>query len=183
MFTNFNGQFATLVTFLNVLALLATCDASGLHSNPNPNLNLKRRHFPNSLPSHKRQHHQNNHDGDGPPDAGESDQPYCPYPRARPRNGLRATASSLITDSAIYDKYKASSAYYREGSYPHLSDSSGRWVWVGADWWTSGFYPATLYLLGERAQMCPGSSDVDWVALGRQWRFVDFFPALNATFC
>ena len=36
--------------------------------------------------------------------------------------------------------------------------------------WTTGFFPATLYAVNEREELCPGSTGVvDWLALGRQW--------------
>ncbi|KAL1747509.1 glycoside hydrolase family 88 protein [Schizophyllum fasciatum] len=58
-------------------------------------------------------------------------------------------------------------------SYPHTTDSnSGLWNLEKADWWTSGFFPATAYLLNARTDLCDASSDnglnaADWLSLGR----------------
>ncbi|KAI0806900.1 d-4,5 unsaturated-glucuronyl hydrolase-like protein [Fomes fomentarius] len=56
--------------------------------------------------------------------------------------------------------------------YPQLTDRvEGKWVWFPADYWTTGFFPATLYALYERTKLC--RSDVgnaaQWLDLGRTW--------------
>ncbi|KAG8811401.1 hypothetical protein FRC18_003524 [Serendipita sp. 400] len=79
------------------------------------------------------------------------------------------TPSKRLLSQSIYSKYKQTSDVYRPGVYPHLTDSSGAWVWEAADWWTAGFYPGTLYLLHERSKLCPGSTNIDWLQRGRQW--------------
>lgn len=148
-----DGRIATLFTFF--LALLNTANASNPHTS-------RHHHHLGPLHAQKRQDDQN--------DQRNENSSQCPFPRTRV---ARSGASPLITDRRIYEKYRDSSANYRQNSYPHLTDGGGAWQWVGADWWTSGFYPGTLYLLGERASMCPGSSpNADWVGLGRQWRCV-----------
>ncbi|KIM30243.1 glycoside hydrolase family 88 protein [Serendipita vermifera MAFF 305830] len=77
--------------------------------------------------------------------------------------------SARINSPLIYSKYDTSSATYRTNSYPHLTSASGSWSWVGNDWWTSGFFPGTLYLLNERSKKCPGKTNVDWLARARKW--------------
>lgn len=86
-------------------------------------------------------------------------------------------ASPLITSPLIFDKYAKSSAHYQSNVFPHLTAPSGAWEMETADWWTSGFYPGTLYLLHERKTFCTSSSaavgrngaDVDWLTRARQW--------------
>jgi len=48
-------------------------------------------------------------------------------------------------------------------SYPHISNKAtpSQWAWEKADWWTSGFFPATLYALNTRASLCPSSASID----------------------
>lgn len=58
--------------------------------------------------------------------------------------------------------------------YPEYTDPTlGIWQYFGANnTWTTGFFPATLYALNTRANLCPNKSDtspIDWLALGRQW--------------
>ncbi|KAI4524021.1 glycoside hydrolase family 88 protein [Schizophyllum commune Loenen D] len=58
-------------------------------------------------------------------------------------------------------------------SYPHTTDSNaGTWNLEKADWWTSGFFPATAYLLNARKDKCGADDDnglggADWLELGR----------------
>ena len=57
--------------------------------------------------------------------------------------------------------------------YPHVTDSThGKWTYSPPDWWTSGFLPATGYLLNTRRKICHstaanGLGVGDWLALGR----------------
>ncbi|KAH7889976.1 glycoside hydrolase family 88 protein [Phlebopus sp. FC_14] len=57
--------------------------------------------------------------------------------------------------------------------YPQYTDRVvGQWQWFLPDTWTSGFFPATLYELNTRTQLCHGQGsgyDTDWVDLGRTW--------------
>jgi len=42
--------------------------------------------------------------------------------------------------------------------------SAGYMEVLDTDWWTSGFFPATLYSIDTRKQLCPSEvDDVDWV--------------------
>lgn len=75
----------------------------------------------------------------------------------------------------IAQKYDRIGATYRSGQFPHTTDANGVWDWVNPDWWTSGFFPGTFYLLNERKTLCPYNKDlgsVDWLAYGRRWRCV-----------
>ncbi|KAF8652756.1 hypothetical protein AX16_004252 [Volvariella volvacea WC 439] len=55
--------------------------------------------------------------------------------------------------------------------YPQWTDrTNGLWALFNPDTWTSGFFPATLYALNTRKQLCGTSNGIgaaDWVALGR----------------
>jgi hypothetical protein len=57
--------------------------------------------------------------------------------------------------------------------YPHITDSvEGRWIGHSINWWTSGFLPATSYLLLARQKMCNSTQSFDtgggdWLTLGR----------------
>jgi len=57
--------------------------------------------------------------------------------------------------------------------YPHITDSvEGKWIDYSINWWTSGFLPATSYLLLARQKMCNSTpsfdtSEGDWLTLGR----------------
>jgi hypothetical protein len=84
--------------------------------------------------------------------------------------GQRRPPSDLIKSPLIYSKYESSTRTYRTNTYPHLTTASGSWSWVGNDWWTSGFFPGTLYLLHERSRICPGSTTVNWLEKARKWR-------------
>lgn len=56
-------------------------------------------------------------------------------------------------------------------AYPDLTTSDGRWVFRKADWWTSGFYPATMYAMHNRAVLCKSGQMVanGWKAIGQSW--------------
>ncbi|KAF9533511.1 glycoside hydrolase family 88 protein [Crepidotus variabilis] len=55
--------------------------------------------------------------------------------------------------------------------YPHVTDSTqGKWKYMPSDWWTAGFFPATLYLMNTRKTQCGASNEqamADWLNLGR----------------
>jgi len=72
----------------------------------------------------------------------------------------------------VSSKVLATAGDRRDGqSYPHNTDQvNGTWNYVGTDWWTSGFFPATLYSMNRRSKLCPSTVDqVDWVNLGQVW--------------
>ena len=46
----------------------------------------------------------------------------------------------------------------------------GDWIWFNPDLWTTGFFPATLYAMHTRAQLCPSvGNEEEWLTLGRSW--------------
>ncbi|KAH9948114.1 glycoside hydrolase family 88 protein [Amylocystis lapponica] len=56
--------------------------------------------------------------------------------------------------------------------YPQYTDrTAGIWRYFTPDLWTTGFFPATLYAMHTRAQLCPANSgnETQWLELGRQW--------------
>ncbi|KAI0933567.1 hypothetical protein AcV5_005683 [Taiwanofungus camphoratus] len=56
--------------------------------------------------------------------------------------------------------------------YPQYTDRvAGDWQYFVPDLWTSGFFPATLYVMHSRAQLCEwGTGNASqWLTLGRQW--------------
>lgn len=72
----------------------------------------------------------------------------------------------------VSSKILATAHDTRDGkSYPHNTDQvNGIWNYVGTDWWTSGFFPATLYSMNRRSELCPNTVDAaDWVNLGQVW--------------
>ena len=73
----------------------------------------------------------------------------------------------------VSSKILATAHDTRDGkSYPHNTDQvNGIWNYVGTDWWTSGFFPATLYSMNRRSELCPNTADApaDWVNLGQVW--------------
>ncbi|KAG9098336.1 hypothetical protein FS749_004012 [Ceratobasidium sp. UAMH 11750] len=82
------------------------------------------------------------------------------------------TYSDSIFSPYIAQKYARVGSKYRAAQFPHTTAANGTWTWNGADWWTSGFLPASFYLLNERKTLCPKNknlSSVDWLTLGRHW--------------
>ena len=72
----------------------------------------------------------------------------------------------------VSSKILATAGDRRDGkSYPHNTDQvNGIWNYVKTNWWTSGFFPATLYSVNRRSELCPNTVDrVDWVNLGQVW--------------
>lgn len=72
----------------------------------------------------------------------------------------------------VSSKVLATAGDRRDGrSYPHTTDSvEGIWNYVKTDWWTSGFFPATLYSMARRSKFCPNTVDrLDWANLGQAW--------------
>lgn len=55
--------------------------------------------------------------------------------------------------------------------YPEYTDRIvGNWTWFNPDLWTTGFFPATLYAMHTRAELCPSVGNKDeWLTLGRSW--------------
>lgn len=77
-----------------------------------------------------------------------------------------------LYSSLVSSKILATAGDRRDGkSYPHNTDQvNGIWNYVATNWWTSGFFPATLYSMNRRSELCPNTVDkVDWVNLGQVW--------------
>lgn len=57
------------------------------------------------------------------------------------------------------------------GLYPEYTDrTQGIWKYFDPNTWTTGFFPATLYALNTRSQLCSAvENGTDWLSLGRQW--------------
>lgn len=52
--------------------------------------------------------------------------------------------------------------------YPYITDSiEGKWIDHSINWWTSGFLPASGYLLLARQKLCNTTDGADWLTLGR----------------
>jgi len=91
--------------------------------------------------------------------------PTFGYPRLPPQ----------LLDPLISQKLLATANLARGASptsYPqYTTRDTGAWLLFGADTWTSGFLPATLYALAERAACCPGSmsgtTNAQWLELAR----------------
>ena len=80
-----------------------------------------------------------------------------------------------LFDSLISQKLLATANLARGAnptSYPqYTTRGTGAWLLFGANTWTSGFLPATLYALAERAARCPssmsGTTNAQWLQLAR----------------
>lgn len=91
-----------------------------------------------------------------------------------PSFALGATPPTQLYSTLVADKtYNATNAVKQSTwTFPqYTSTSTGSWIWFGAETWTSGFFPGSLYLLNTRAKKCPTSNAAkyDWLALGRKW--------------
>lgn len=54
----------------------------------------------------------------------------------------------------------------------YTTRNTGVWQYFVPNTWTTGFFPATPYLMNRRQQLCPGSSSsgtADWLSYGRSW--------------
>ncbi|KAH7927061.1 glycoside hydrolase family 88 protein [Leucogyrophana mollusca] len=66
--------------------------------------------------------------------------------------------------------------------YPQYTDRvAGVWQYFVPNTWTTGFFPATLYELNTRAQLCKLQDQPDWVDLGRQWSTAEILLETNNT--
>jgi hypothetical protein len=84
-------------------------------------------------------------------------------------------AADLPTDllfSTLVAEKVARTANNFSGTFPqYTTRDTGDWLYFSPNTWTSGFFPATLYAMNTRRQLCPDAdaSQSDWVALGRAW--------------
>ena len=83
---------------------------------------------------------------------------------------LAAVPPIKLYSSLIRSKILAT-ALGDSSKYPQSTDQvKGDWKYFDANQWTSGFFPATLYELHKRTELCPSFNDkTDWLGLGRQW--------------
>lgn len=91
---------------------------------------------------------------------------------ALPVSWVAAEPPQELYSSLVSSKILVTAGDRRDGkSYPHTTDQvNGIWNYVGTDWWTSGFFPATLYSMNRRSELCPNTVDqADWVNLGQMW--------------
>ncbi|EGN96249.1 glycoside hydrolase family 88 protein [Serpula lacrymans var. lacrymans S7.3] len=66
--------------------------------------------------------------------------------------------------------------------YPQYTDRvEGIWQYFAPDTWTTGFFPATLYELNTRAQLCGLRNQPDWVTMARQWSAAEVPLEQNST--
>ncbi|KAG6918043.1 hypothetical protein DXG01_016898 [Tephrocybe rancida] len=77
--------------------------------------------------------------------------------------------SPLIPQKILFTFHKFSAHPLR---YPQYTDKNGTWQYFSPNSWSSGFFPATLYALEERLNLCPPTPDnalgiSDWLARGR----------------
>jgi len=74
--------------------------------------------------------------------------------------------SPLITSKVL----AIANAEPSPANYPQYTDRiQGIWQYFTPTTWTSGFFPALLYLLDTRSKLCPAHDQPDWLALGRSW--------------
>jgi hypothetical protein len=66
--------------------------------------------------------------------------------------------------------------------YPQYTDrTAGIWQNFVPNTWTSGFFPATLYALNTRSELCKTGDGASWVDLGRQWSTGEIPLEMNNT--
>ena len=93
---------------------------------------------------------------------------------------ITPNVSSLVWPPELYSPLipqkllNTSSVQHTPTQYPQYTDRTiGKWSWFSPDLWTTGFFPAMLYELNTRRQLCHSSSagdaNADWVGLGRSW--------------
>lgn len=87
--------------------------------------------------------------------------------------GASTTTPSPLYSSMVAQKVlRTALAPPNPMQYPQYTDRvAGDWVYFVPDLWTSGFFPATLYAMHTRAQIChwdPANAS-QWLSLGQQW--------------
>ncbi|EJF62648.1 glycoside hydrolase family 88 protein [Dichomitus squalens LYAD-421 SS1] len=76
--------------------------------------------------------------------------------------------SPLIAQKVL----KTAQSFPNPAKYPQYTDRvAGDWIWFPPDVWTTGFFPATLYAMHERANLCLANAGdaTQWLNLGRTW--------------
>ena len=81
--------------------------------------------------------------------------------------------TTVLTSPLIPQKVLATfNALPNPVKYPEYSTTDGIWQYFSPDTWTSGFFPATLYAIKTRLDLCYSSATnglgaADWLTLGR----------------
>ena len=87
--------------------------------------------------------------------------------------GFLAPPKELFSPLVKEKVLKTALQFPNPPKYPHLTDRvEGKWQWNPVDWWTTGFFPATLYAMHERTKLCRTSDVGDaaqWLELGQTW--------------
>ncbi|VDB83251.1 unnamed protein product [Peniophora sp. CBMAI 1063] len=84
---------------------------------------------------------------------------------------LAADLPSELFDSSIAVKLRAT--YQAQppvpSQWPQYTFPNGTWRYFGGNTWTTGFFPATMYAMAERAGLCPelGLNASEWIEYGR----------------
>jgi len=81
-----------------------------------------------------------------------------------------APAAELFSPLIPTKLQTVANAFKSPASFPQYTDRvQGIWNFFSPNTWTSGFLPAQLYLLDTRSKLCPGSSNINFLSLGRSW--------------
>lgn len=97
-------------------------------------------------------------------------------PHLRTLAVLATATASLALPSELFDASiatKLRATYTSQppvpSVWPQYTTSNGTWRYFGGDTWTTGFFPATMYAMAERAGLCPelGLNASEWVGYGR----------------
>ncbi|KAI5477020.1 d-4,5 unsaturated-glucuronyl hydrolase-like protein [Pseudohyphozyma bogoriensis] len=100
-----------------------------------------------------------------------------------------ATVPSDLFSSSTYSKLLTTAqSQSSPSSWPEYTSTNGSWLTFDATTWTSGFLPATFYLLNERhSKLCPAStptatngSTTDWLSYARAWSPASLYTADEA---
>ncbi|KAI0637431.1 d-4,5 unsaturated-glucuronyl hydrolase-like protein [Trametes polyzona] len=89
--------------------------------------------------------------------------------------GFASPPAELFSPLVAQKVLKTAQAFSSQApQYPQYTDRvNGKWIWFSPDQWTAGFFPSTLYAMGERKRLCgarAGSiSESQWLDLGRTW--------------
>jgi hypothetical protein len=79
--------------------------------------------------------------------------------------------TELLFSPLVAQKVAATSNDF-SGTFPqYTTRDTGKWLWFTPNTWTSGFFPATLYAMNTRKQLCPHTipGNYDWLTKGRDW--------------
>ena len=86
--------------------------------------------------------------------------------------GFAAPPAELYSPLVAQKVLKTAQSFPNPAQYPPYTDRVvGDWIWFAPDLWTTGFFPATLYAMHDRANLCPSNAGdaSQWLDLGRTW--------------